>query len=1273
MSSRAEVFCRVRPTDKMCLQQFHFNPSNTTVQVTRRANRSSSNAGKGANDQEVVHTFTFDNIFAGSNATQESIFRATAMKLVQKGLLEGINGTLLCHGQRDSGKTYTMFGGNDFRSRGLAARAITQVYEDIQRFSLERTYTVMVSFLQFYGGEVTDLLTGMSSTGGKVGNNPRCGSRGSGSSSGRSKTPSSRLGQSRHRSGSAIDGGNGPLSSANHPSASPGGRNAPPSGEGCLPQVTLDGKGEVLLKGIEKRVCASEEEALSTVFEGLHNRSTNKNVHVVLSLYARHQSLVDSECETREAVLHLVDLAGIQRGDGLTAEQRREVQVVNRSLSMLEQVILCLGNPQTNSSGEVVKGHIPYRQSKLTTLLKDCMGGSSFTTLIAHIYPEQQFLDASISTLNFARRMMHLVTEPTVNVVQDANTQIRNLQRQVGDLKAELRMQNQLSLARAARQSSGTHSGDNSTTGEGGSHQKGGGGGSNVNSPTPTYGTDELQSIHEKVQTYLNGGSNTIYVNDVREMNACFAYFRQLLEQKDLYITEIQSEVYSSKAQNSFQRDRGSGHGGNKGDGEGFFTMHGSMVGASAFSSPTTGLGFDSMGGRSSFASGNKGGTGANGAAANAGKGLGGAHRRRAPSSNIHTTPSTTNLGASVRLYGKEGAGSGGSAGAANPGDLHTPSVLDKHGGVSYGVAGKAAQVTQRLPLANTIPPSSERDRMMAFGNGGNTITNILPSMAPNVSMRGVGQTGGPVGGNEAGGTGPSCTTSYATVNSMPGTTGSPAANTTGGQSSEPSNHRANLTIHTYSGMGANLHQGGIASSSSSAGYAPFSSQPESRPPGVMAPSTEISSRPGQGGVGVPSCPPLLTFTPPSSGPLSYENYAAAVPAATSSALKPSASLGGSNSPHGSTVMGASSLGSRVPVPPLPLPSQSGSLRGDVSKAGSGTGTTDHVKARAFEDYKKNSNGALQIRALAEDQEQLAQIERRLSGLFRRLEKIEQASHDKAQRRQSQSHTSAPSTALLSHLAPHGGGGGGGRGSRPHSSGGGRSGFQASDEDDDPYRMTTLQLSVFYSATEENIKTLTAERSHLIKQMERRQKAFLTNFSEWYARISGDTSELTYEFGGAPDSAVGKQLPRVPGLSTGQQNNSSTVAYPAVTVGVGQTGSGNNSGRSGARRGLPQASFLDGSTTSSPGIRAGGVGGGVDPSLPPLAALGGMMLGNGAEAAGPLFYQLQDDRFLDAAERFDAMEMQRRTAQDPQSGAFYAAKKFVESKNRDQGRVNNRA
>lgn len=608
MTSTIDVYCRVRPTDKLCAPVFQFLPDQRTIRICRMSPKAAkyTSPPSAATEPQVVHTYTFDGVLNGSSATQENIFTTTASKLVRKGLLQGINGALLCYGQRESGKTYTVFGGSDFRARGIAARAVHDLFEGVRSLSSERAYDISLTFISFYGERVQDLLQ--------------------------------------------------PCSAAR--SATPGLDKA-----GAYPKsnITLDGKGQVVLKGIEKRPCATEQDALSVIFEGLHNRNTNQNAHLALSIYARHQSLIDSESETKEAVLHLVDLAGTQRVEGLTsAEERREVQLVNRSLSMLEQVVLCLSSAQSNSNGEPVLTHVPYRQSKLTTLLKDCIGGTSYTSLIAHIFPEQPFVESSISTLNFAKRLMHIVTEPTVNVVQDASTQIRTLQRQVADLKSELRMQNQLSLARLAQASlAAPNAGEPGGSGAGAAK-------------APTFDMEELQSLREKVKVYVEGGTSTINVNDVREMNACFSCFRSLIEERDGTIADLQNEVNALKAQNTYLHSRG----GNRSDME--------SVNANGLA------GLDALGA-----------TGVSALGASMGS-ISGSKSRRRPN-NAAPRP------------------------AALPNDNYTSNVLDQNCGVSFGVAGKASNA---LPVpereAADLPPPKP-----AAPLSGNVYGSRAPTVPP--------------------------------------------------------------------------------------------------------------------------------------------------------------------------------------------------------------------------------------------------------------------------------------------------------------------------------------------------------------------------------------------------------------------------------------------------------------------------------------------------------------------------------------------------------------
>ncbi|KAK4256453.1 hypothetical protein QN277_009314 [Acacia crassicarpa] len=143
-----------------------------------------------------------------------------------------------------------------------------------------------------------------------------------------------------------------------------------------------------------------------------------------------------SEAAVLIGCLHLVDLAGSQRVDKSEAvgERLKEAQHINKSLSVLGDVISALAQKSS---------HIPYRNSKLTQVLQDSLGGHAKTLMFVHINPEQNALGETISTLKFAERVASIElgaaqSHKETCEIKELKEEISNLKLTLGRKEAEL-------------------------------------------------------------------------------------------------------------------------------------------------------------------------------------------------------------------------------------------------------------------------------------------------------------------------------------------------------------------------------------------------------------------------------------------------------------------------------------------------------------------------------------------------------------------------------------------------------------------------------------------------------------------------------------------------------------------------------------------------------------------------------------------------------------------------------------------------------------------
>ncbi|EHH22063.1 hypothetical protein EGK_05253 [Macaca mulatta] len=352
--------------------------------------------------------FTYDFVF-DLDTWQEQIYSTCVSKLIE-GCFEGYNATVLAYGQTGAGKTYTMGTGFDMATseeeQGIIPRAIAHLFGGIaerKRRAQEQgmagpEFKVSAQFLELYNEEILDLFD------------------------------STRDPDARHRRSNI--------------------------------KIHEDANGGIYTTGVTSRLIHSQEELIQCLKQGALSRttaSTQMNVqssrsHAIFTIHlcqmrmCTQPDLVNeavtglpdgtppsNEYETLTAKFHFVDLAGSERlkRTGATGERAKEGISINCGLLALGNVISALGD----QSKKVV--HVPYRDSKLTRLLQDSLGGNSQTIMIACVSPSDRDFMETLNTLKYANRARNIKNKVVVN--QDKTSQqISALRAEIARLQMEL-------------------------------------------------------------------------------------------------------------------------------------------------------------------------------------------------------------------------------------------------------------------------------------------------------------------------------------------------------------------------------------------------------------------------------------------------------------------------------------------------------------------------------------------------------------------------------------------------------------------------------------------------------------------------------------------------------------------------------------------------------------------------------------------------------------------------------------------------------------------
>ncbi|CAI0397670.1 unnamed protein product [Linum tenue] len=394
------------------------SPSDSGVQVIVRMRPLSKDEEGESTVQKISHeslsinghNFTFDSV-ADIEATQQDIFKLIGAPLVEN-CLAGFNSSVFAYGQTGSGKTYTIWGpsnvlsevGSSSDQQGLTPRVferlfarineashsccsilllssvnnfqfVTSVFpmqEQIKHSDRQLKYLCRCSFLEIYNEQITDLLD-------------------------------------------------------------PTQRNL---------QIREDVKSGLYVENLTEEHVFTLRDVTRLLIKGLSNRRTgatsvnaeSSRSHSVFTciVESRCKSMADGKSSLKTSRINLVDLAGSERQKltGAAGDRLKEAGNINRSLSQLGNLINILA--EVSQTGK--QRHIPYRDSKLTFLLQESLGGNAKLAMVCAVSPAQSCKSETFSTLRFAQRAKAIKNKAVVNEeMEDDVNHLREVIRQLRD------------------------------------------------------------------------------------------------------------------------------------------------------------------------------------------------------------------------------------------------------------------------------------------------------------------------------------------------------------------------------------------------------------------------------------------------------------------------------------------------------------------------------------------------------------------------------------------------------------------------------------------------------------------------------------------------------------------------------------------------------------------------------------------------------------------------------------------------------------------------
>ncbi|XP_052226778.1 kinesin-like protein KIF11 isoform X1 [Dreissena polymorpha] len=327
----------------------------------------------------TTKTFNYDHVFT-QDVKQTDVYKSIVSPIIKE-VLDGYNCTIFAYGQTGTGKTFTMEGErspdpNLTWENDPLTGIIPRSLANIfdQLQSQEVEFSVRVSFLELYNEELFDLL------------------------------------------GSSVD----PLRLKIYEDSTR--------------------KGSVIIQGLEEIIVKSKDEVYEILERGASRRQTaatllnafSSRSHSVFTVTIHtKENTMEGEELLKTGKLHLVDLAGSENigRSGAVDKRAREAGNINQSLLTLGRVITALVEHAP---------HIPYRESKLTRILQDSLGGRTKTSIIATISPASVNLEETLSTLDYAYRAKNITNRPEVNQKLTKRTLIKEYTEEIDKLRRDL-------------------------------------------------------------------------------------------------------------------------------------------------------------------------------------------------------------------------------------------------------------------------------------------------------------------------------------------------------------------------------------------------------------------------------------------------------------------------------------------------------------------------------------------------------------------------------------------------------------------------------------------------------------------------------------------------------------------------------------------------------------------------------------------------------------------------------------------------------------------